>query len=79
MFSHHCRLNSCLQSNIKHQTDIADLLASQILKHGYQVEKLVVVCVREPAADGNGVLRVKDVRRGRVVDDDGVLKIATDL
>ena len=79
MFSHHYRLNSCLQSNIKHQTDIADLLAGKILKHGYQVEELVVVCVREPAADGNGVLRVEDVRGGRVVDDNGVLEVTTDL
>jgi hypothetical protein len=79
VFTHHCRLNSCLQSNIKHQTDIADLLAGKILKHRYQVEELVVVCVREPAADGNGVLRVEDVRRGRVVDDDGVFEVATDL
>jgi len=35
--------------------------------------------VREPAADGDSVLRVKNVRRGRVVDDDGVLEITTNL
>lgn len=35
--------------------------------------------IRKPAADGDSVLRVEDVRRRRVVDDDGVLEIATNL
>lgn len=35
--------------------------------------------VGEPAADGDGVLRVEDVRRGRVVDDDGFAEVAADL
>jgi hypothetical protein len=37
------------------------------------------VCVREPAADGDGMLRVEDVRGRRVVDDDGVLEITANL
>ena len=56
-----CRLKLCSQSNIKYQTNIADLVTSEILEHGYQIEKFVVMCVREPAADGNGVLRVEDI------------------
>jgi hypothetical protein len=37
------------------------------------------VSIRKPAADRDRVLRVENVRRGRVVNDDGVLEIATDL
>lgn len=70
---------ACLQSHVKHQTDVADLLAREILEHRYQVEEFVVVCVREPAADGDGVLRMEDVRGRRVVDDDGVLEVAANL
>lgn len=35
--------------------------------------------VREPAADRDGVLRVEDIRSRRVVDNDGILQITTDL
>ena len=35
--------------------------------------------IREPAADGNGVLGVKDVGRRRVVDNDRLLQVAPDL
>ena len=35
--------------------------------------------IREPAADGNGVLRMKDIGRRRVVDDDRLLQVAADL
>lgn len=73
------RLEQCLQSHVKHQTDVADLLASEVLEHRYQVEQFVVVRVREPAADGDGMLRMEDVRRGRVVNDDGVLEVAANL
>ena len=55
------------------------MAASEVFEDGYQIEEFVIVRVREPAADRDGVLRVEDVRRGRVVDDDGVLEIATDL
>lgn len=37
------------------------------------------MCVREPAANGHGVLRVEYVRSRGVVDDDGVLEITSDL
>jgi hypothetical protein len=37
------------------------------------------VSVREPATDGNRVLRMEDVRRGGVVDDDRLLQVTTDL
>lgn len=61
------------QRNIKYQTNVADLVASKILKYRYQIEQFVVMGVREPAADWNGVLWVENVRRGRVIDDNGVL------
>lgn len=35
--------------------------------------------IREPTADGNGVLWVKDVRCWRVVDDDGTFQVSPDL
>jgi len=37
------------------------------------------VRVREPATDRDSVLRMENVRRGRVVNDDGVLEITTNL
>ena len=35
--------------------------------------------IGKPAADGHGMLGVEDVRCGRVVDDDGVLQVTSDL
>jgi hypothetical protein len=72
---------SCLrlQSNIEHQADVADLVASEVFEDGYQIEEFVIVRVREPAADRDGVLRVEDVRRGRVVDNNSVLQVTADL
>ena len=35
--------------------------------------------IRKPAADGHGVLGVEDVGGGRVVDDDGILQVTSDL
>jgi hypothetical protein len=37
------------------------------------------VSIREPAADRNSVLRVENIRRRRVVDDDRVLQVAANL
>lgn len=67
------------EADIEHETNVADLRASEVLQDGYQVEKFVVVGIREPAADWDGVLRVEDVRRRGVVDDDGILQIPPDL
>lgn len=68
-----------LQSNIEHQTDIADLVASKVFEDGYQIEEFVIVGIREPAADRDGVLRVEDIRGWRVVDNDSVLQVTADL
>ena len=68
-----------LQSNIKHQANIADLSSGEVLKDGYQIEKFIVVGIGKPAADRDGMLGVEDVRGGRVVDDDRILEVATDL
>lgn len=35
--------------------------------------------IREPAADRDGVLGMEDIRRGRIVDDDGFFEVAADL
>lgn len=35
--------------------------------------------IGKPAADGHGMLGVEDVGSGRVVDDDGVLQVTSDL
>jgi hypothetical protein len=37
------------------------------------------VCVGEPAADWDGVLRVENVRRWGIVDDDRVLQVSANL
>lgn len=56
-----------------------DLLSSKILENGNQVKQFVVMCVREPAADGYRVLRVENVGGGGVVNDDRFAKVAADL
>ena len=68
-----------LQSNIKHQANIADLSSGEVLEDGYQIEKFVIVSIREPAADWDGVLGVEDVGRRRVVDDDGLFEVSANL
>jgi hypothetical protein len=68
-----------LKSDIKDQADVPHVGASQVFEDGDEVQQLVVVGIREPTADGNGVLRVEDVRCRRVVDDDGVLQVSADL
>ncbi len=67
------------KSDIQNQADILYDRASKILEDRDEVEKFVVVRIREPTADGNGMLRVEDVRGRRVVDDDGVLQVSADL
>ena len=71
--------NNSLQRNIKHQANIADLGPCKVLEDGYQIQKFVVVRIREPAANRDGMLRVEDVRCGRVVDDNRVLEVSADL
>lgn len=68
-----------LQCNIEHQTNVADLIAREIFQYRYQIEEFIVVCIREPAADWYCVLRVEDVRRGRVIDDNGILEVTANL
>jgi hypothetical protein len=55
------------------------LRASQVFQHGYQVKQLVVVRVREPAANGHGMLRMENVRGGRVVNDDRLAQVTPNL
>lgn len=68
-----------LKSDVQDQADVPYSRASQVLEDWDEIKQLVVVSVREPAADGNGVLRMEDVRGRRVVDDDGVLEVAANL
>lgn len=68
-----------LKSDIEDQADVLHVGACQVFENGNEIEQFVVVRVREPAADRNRVLRVEDVRRRRIVDDDGVLQIAAHL
>lgn len=35
--------------------------------------------IREPTADGHGVLGVEDIRGWRVIDDNGILEVAPNL
>jgi len=70
----------CLsKSDIENQADVGHVGASQILENGNKIQQLVVMGVRKPTADGHCVLRVEDVGSGRVVDNDGVLEVASDL
>ena len=68
-----------LQCDVQHQTHVSDGSVCQILEYRDQVGKLVVVCIGEPRADGHSVLRVEDVARWRVVDDDRLFEGSSDL
>lgn len=67
------------KGNVQHHADILDLGPSQILENRDEVQQFVVVSVREPAADGYRVLRVEDVRRRRVINDDGFSEVTAYL
>jgi hypothetical protein len=55
------------------------LAPGKIFKNRYQIQQLIVVGIGEPTADRDGVLRVKDVRGGGIIDDDRFFQISTDL
>ena len=57
-----------LQRYVENQAYVAYLRAREIFEHRNQVEQFVVMSVGKPAADWDGVLRVEDVRRWRIVD-----------
>lgn len=67
------------QANVQNHADILDLGTRKILKNRNEVKQFIVVCVREPAADGDRVLRVEDVGSWRIVDDDGFPEITANL
>lgn len=67
------------KSDIEDKANVPDTVRRQVLEDGNEVQQLVVVRVREPAAYRQRVLGVEDVRRGGVVDDDGVFEIPPDL
>lgn len=56
-----------------------DLGPSKIFENRNKIKQFIVVCVREPAADGYRVLRVEDVGSRGVVDDDSVPKLTANL
>ena len=72
-------MRSHSQGDIQDHADILDLCPSKILKNRNKIKQFIVMCVREPATDGYRVLRVEDVRGGRVVDDDGFAEITANL
>lgn len=51
-----------LESDIKNQADILDDGPRQVFENGNEVQKLIIVGIREPTADGDGMLGVEDVR-----------------
>lgn len=67
------------KSDVEDKANVPDTVRRQILEDGDEVQQLVVVRVREPAAYRQRVLGVEDVGRGGVVDDDGVFEIPPDL
>jgi hypothetical protein len=68
-----------LQCNVENQTNVFHLCTSKVFEDRDQVEKLVIVGVREPAADGYRMLRMEYIRRGGIINYDGVTKVAADL
>jgi hypothetical protein len=68
-----------LQRHIQNQTDIAHIVACQVFQDWDEVKELIVVCIGEPTTDRHCVLRMKNVRCGRVVDYDRFFQISADL
>jgi hypothetical protein len=68
-----------LESDIENQTNIRNSWTGKIFKHGYQVQKFIIMCIRKPTAYRHSMLRVEDVGCRGIVDDNGVLEIPTDL
>lgn len=67
------------KSDVEDKANVPDIVRRQVLEDGDEIQQLVVVRVREPAAYRQRVLGVEYVRRRGVVDDDGVLEIPPDL
>ena len=75
-----CRASvQTLQCNVKNQTHVLHLCTSKIFQNGDQIKKLIIMGVREPAADGYRVLRVEYIGRGRIIDNYRVSEVATNL
>ena len=55
------------------------MAACKVFEDRDKVEKFIVVCVGEPAADRDGVLGVEDVGGWGVVDDDRLAEVAAYL
>jgi hypothetical protein len=55
------------------------LRISEIFEDRDQIKKLIIMGVREPAADGYRVLRVEYIGRGRIINNDSVSEVAADL
>lgn len=67
----------CSDAAVEDTTNIVD--GSKVRQEGAQVGQLRVVRVVEPCRDGNSIVRVEDVGRGRVVDDDARRHFAAQL
>lgn len=66
-----------LQSSVKDTSDIVRL--SQISKERHKVRELRVMGIIEPRRHGDSVVRMEDVRRRGVIDDDRVRNRAAKL
>ena len=70
-----CRIaikNVASEGDIEDQADVSHLRTGEVFENRNQVKKFVIVSVREPTADGNGMLRVENVGCWRVVDNDSL-------
>lgn len=67
------------QGDVQDHTDILDLSPGKVLENRNEIKQFVVVSVREPAADRNGVLRVENVRSWRIVNNDRVFQVTANL
>lgn len=68
-----------LECDVEDQTDVLNCRARKILEHRNQVKQFIIVSIREPTADRYSMLGVEDVGGRRVIDDDGVLQVPSDL
>ena len=60
----------CLAASVQDATDIR--YRGKVSKEGYQVCEFGIMRIIEPGRDGDGIIRVENVRGGRVVQNDGV-------
>ena len=67
------------ESDVQHQANVFHVGTGKVFQNWNEIQELVVMRIREPTADWDRVLGVEDIRSWRVVDDNGVFEVTSNL